>query len=100
MPTQHCRQSATLMREFYRSFPQRPSCWHKRTATAASSAAIAAALQRRACQKINQKPTSVPMTSMTTVLEEPVPPSDPGSYRSADEPDSIEEQSELPPADE
>eukprot|EP00971_Amphidinium_carterae_P037368 734499-Amphidinium_carterae.1 len=46
----------------------------------ASTAAIAAALQRRANLKINQKPTSVPPTPMTTVLEEAVPPSDPGSY--------------------
>eukprot|EP00971_Amphidinium_carterae_P023991 473485-Amphidinium_carterae.1 len=65
-----------------------------------SSTAIAAALQRRAHQKITQKPTSVPMTPMRTVLEEPVPPSEPGSYRSTDEPDPVEEQSEHPPADE
>eukprot|EP00971_Amphidinium_carterae_P198143 3932521-Amphidinium_carterae.1 len=54
-----------------------------------SSAAIAAALQRRAHPKINQKPTCVPMTP---ILEETVPPSEPGSYRSADEPDPVEEQ--------
>eukprot|EP00971_Amphidinium_carterae_P284262 5644081-Amphidinium_carterae.4 len=69
------------------------------------STATAAALQRRAQlkinqqQKINQKPTIVPLTPMTIVLEETVPPSEQGSYQSADDAELPQEQSE-PPADE
>eukprot|EP00971_Amphidinium_carterae_P080090 1585064-Amphidinium_carterae.1 len=61
---------------------------------ASAPAAAAAAMQRRNHLKITPKPTSVPMTP---VPEEPVPHSDADSYRSAEETERAEEQSEPPP---
>eukprot|EP00971_Amphidinium_carterae_P253137 5025930-Amphidinium_carterae.1 len=65
---------------------------------ASASDAIASAVQRRAQQRINQRPPSSALSSMPTVSEEEiVPPSDPGSYRSMEDADAVEDQNEPPP---
>eukprot|EP00971_Amphidinium_carterae_P213434 4235779-Amphidinium_carterae.2 len=61
---------------------------------ASTSAATIAALRRRAQRKIGPRPTSIPMTA---VPEEQVQPSETGSYRSVEEAERTEEQSEPPP---
>eukprot|EP00971_Amphidinium_carterae_P051950 1022578-Amphidinium_carterae.1 len=65
---------------------------------ASASEAIASAVQRRAQQKISQKSQVSAMSSMATVQEEAVPPSDPDSYRSAvEEADAVEDEQSEPP---
>eukprot|EP00971_Amphidinium_carterae_P205878 4085705-Amphidinium_carterae.1 len=58
------------------------------------SAATRAALQRRAKMKISPRPLNAPMA---VVPEEQAQPSETGSYRSVEEPEKPDEQSEQPP---
>eukprot|EP00971_Amphidinium_carterae_P300265 5965714-Amphidinium_carterae.1 len=61
---------------------------------ASISAATSAALQRRASKKISPRPLNAPMA---VVPEEQPQPSEAGSYRSVEESEKPEEQSEPPP---